>query len=80
MELYFILITYFYKFWPNLDNFLQRVMRYDLFVEERYNISRISDTYKKLIICISLTHRYIADINNLLLIPDLFVRPMMTCL
>ena len=55
-------------------------MRYDLFVEERYNISRISDTYKKSFICILLKHRYIPHINNLLLIPDLFVRPMITCL
>ena len=28
-------------------------------------------------ICILLKHRYIPQINNLLLIPDLFVRPMM---
>ena len=58
-------------------NFLQRVMRYDLFVEERYSISRISDTS---IICILLKHRYIPYINTPLLIPDLYVRPMMTCL
>ena len=53
-------------------------MRCDLFVEEKYNISRISDTYKKSFICILLKHRYIPHINNLLLIPDLFVRPIMT--
>ena len=59
-------------------NFLQRVMRYDLFVG--YDISRITDTYKKSFICILLKHGYIPHINNLLLIPDLFVRRMMTCL
>ena len=58
----------------------ERVIRYDLFVKERYNISSISETYKKLFICIPLKHRYIPRINNLLLIPALFVRPMMTCL
>ena len=52
-------------------------MRYDLFVEERYNISGISDTYKKLFICILLKHCYKAHINNLLLIPDLIVSPIM---
>ena len=30
-------------------NVLRRVTRYDLFEEERYNIWRISDTYKKII-------------------------------
>ena len=55
-------------------------MRYDLFVEERYNISRISNIYKKPFICILLKHRYIPHINDLLLIPDLFVEPMVTCL
>ena len=57
-----------------------RIMRYDLFVEERYNVSRISDTYKKSFICTLLKYRYIPHINNLLLIPDLCVRPMKTCL
>ena len=71
---------YFYTFWSNSDNFLQRVMRYDLFVEKRFNILRISDTYKKSFICILLRHCYIPHINNLLLIPDLFARPMITCL
>ena len=52
----------------------------DLFVEERYNIFRIIDTYKILFICILLKHHYIPHINNLLLIPDWFVRHMMTCL
>ena len=47
-------------------------MRYDVFVEEGYNTSRISDTYKKAFICILLKHSYIPHINNLLLIPDLF--------
>ena len=55
-------------------------MRYELLVEERYNISRISETNKKAFICILLKHRYIPHINNLLLIPDLFLRPMKTCL
>ena len=58
---------------------LPRLMRYDLFVDERYDVSRISDTYKKSFICILLKHRYIPHLNHLLLIPDLFVRPMMTC-
>ena len=66
---------YFYMFWPNLDNFFAE----GLLVEDRYNISRISDTYKKSFICILLKHCYIPHINNILLIPD-FVRPMMTCL
>ena len=55
-------------------------MRYDLFVEERYNISRICDASKKSFISFLLKHRYIPHIDNLLLIPDLFVRRMMTCL
>ena len=59
-------------------NFLQRVMRYYLFVG--YDISRITDTYKKSFICILLKHGYIPHINNLFLIPDLFARRMMTCL
>ena len=66
---------YFYTFWLNLDKFLQRVIRYDFFVEERYNISRISDTCKNLFTCILLKHRYIPYINNRLLIRDLI-----TCL
>ena len=49
-------------------------------MEDRYNISRISDTYKKSFICILLKYRYIPHNNNLLLIPDLFVRSMMTCI
>ena len=48
VEVYFILIKFIFirsgQIWII---FLQRVMRYDLSVEERYNISRISDTYKK---------------------------------
>ena len=48
--------------------------------EERYNISRISGTYKKSFICILFKHRYIPHVDNLLLILDLFVRPMMMCL
>ena len=52
----------------------------DLLVEERYNIFRIIDTYKILFICILLKHHYIPHINNLLLIPDWFMRHMMTCL
>ena len=55
-------------------------MRYDLYVEERYNISVITDIYKKSFICILLKYRYIPHINSLLLKPDLFVRPIMTCL
>ena len=55
-------------------------MRYDLFVEEKYNNSRISDTYKKSFICILLKFRYISENINLSLIPDLFVRPNMMCL
>ena len=62
---------YFNTFWLNLDKFLQKVMGYDLFVEERYNISRINDTYKKYFTCIFLKHRHISHINNLLLIQDL---------
>ena len=46
-------------------------MSYDLFVKERYNISSISDTYKKSFICILLKYRYILQNNNLLLIPEL---------
>ena len=60
--------------------FLQMVMRYELFAEERYNILSINDLYKKSFICILLKHHYIPHINNLLLILDLFVRPIMTCL
>ena len=45
-------------------------MRYDVFVEESYNISRISDTYKKLFIWILLKYRCIPHNNNLLLILD----------
>ena len=67
---------YFSTFWPNLD----KCFAEDLFVEERYNIFRIIDTYKILFICILLKHHYIPHINNLLLIPDWFVRHMMTCL
>ena len=67
--------TYFCKLWP-----MQRVMRYEPFVEERCNISRIVDTYKKSFICILAKHRYIPHTDNLLLIPDLFVRPMKMCL
>ena len=80
-ELYFILIKLIFtrssQIWIN---FLQRVMRYDLFVKERCNISRISETNKKPFICIFLKHHNVPNINNLLLIPDLFVIPMMTCL
>ena len=54
-------------------------MRYDLSVEERYNISKINDTYQKSFICILLKYRYIS-LNNLLLITDLFTRTMMTFL
>ena len=38
-----------------------------------YNVPRISDTYKKSLISILLKHCYIPHINNLLLIPDLFI-------
>ena len=55
-------------------------MTFLLFVKEWYNISRISDTYKKSFICILLKHRYILHINNILLIPDLCVKSMITCL
>ena len=43
-------------------------------------MSRISDRYKKSFMCILLKYRYIPHNNNLLLISDLFVRHMMTCL
>ena len=43
--------------------FLQWVMRNDLFVDKRYNISRISDTYKKSFICILLKYCYIRHNN-----------------
>ena len=80
-DLFYSHKIYFYMFWTNLDNFfLQRIMRYDLFVEEMYNISRNSDIYKKSFIYILSKHRYIPRINNLLLKPDLFVRPIMPCL
>ena len=72
--------VYCYTFWPNLDKFFSEGHETWLFVEERFNISRISDTYKNSFICILLKHRYIPHINNLLLIPDSFVRPMMMCL
>ena len=81
MELYFIHIKFIFTLSSQIwIIFLQRVMRCDLFVEEKYNIWRISNTYKKSFICILLKHPYITQINNLLFIPDLFVRPMMTCL
>ena len=60
--------------------FLQRVMRYDLFVEKRYNILRICDTYNKWYTCILLKSRCICHINNLSLIPDLSVKFLMKCL
>ena len=59
---------------------LPKCFKYDLFVEERYNVSRISNRYKKSFICILLKHHYITHINNLLLIPELFVRSMMMVL
>ena len=37
-------------------------MRYDLFVEERYNISRISDTYKKPFISETYVYDVIIDL------------------
>ena len=52
-------------------------MRCDLFVQDRYNILTISDKYRKSFICILLKHCYTPHINNPLLIPDLFVKPMM---
>ena len=60
-------------------HFLETLMSYDLFVEERYNISRISGHIKKIIYLHFLRHRYIPHINNLLLISDLLVKPIMTC-
>ena len=66
-------------FWPNLDKFSHRVMRYDLFVDKMY-ISRISDLYKKSFIFMLLKYCYIFHSNNLFLISDLFVRSMMTYL
>ena len=55
-------------------------MRYDLFWEERYDILRIIHTYKKSFTWILLKHCYVPHINNLLLILDLFVKPIITCL
>ena len=46
-------------------NVLQRVMRYDPFVEERYNILRISDTCKKSFSYILLKYCYIPHNDNL---------------
>ena len=69
------IFTHSGQIWVTL---LQKVMRYDLFVEERYNVLRTSDIYKKSFICFLLKHRYIPHINNLLLIPDLFLRSLMT--
>ena len=54
-------------------------MRYDLFVEERYNNSTISGTYKNYLHFVEIS-LHTQNNNNLLLIPDLFVRPMVTCL
>ena len=50
-------------------------MRFDLFVE-------VSVIFRKLVThtknhLLHFVHRYILHINNILLIPDLFVRPMM---
>ena len=70
----------FYTFWPNFDKVFPEGYEIWPLVEERYDISRISDTYKKPFICILLKHLYIPHINNLLLMLDLFVRLMMTCL
>ena len=55
-------------------------MRYDLFVEERYNNSTISGTYKNYLHFVEISLHTQNNNNNLLLIPDLFVRPMVTCL
>ena len=57
--------------------FLQRVIMYDLFVEGRYNIFEHIWKIFYLHFAETLLHTHI---NGLLLIPDLFVRPMMTCL
>ena len=77
--LYFILIKFIFTRSGQISaNVSQRVMRYGLFVEERYNISRISNTYKRSFICILMKHPYIPHINNVFLIPELFVRSMMT--
>ena len=77
--LYFILIKFIFTRSGQISaNVSQRVMRYGLFVKERYNISRISNTYKRSFICILMKHPYIPHINNVFLIPELFVRSMMT--
>ena len=61
---------YFYTLRSNLDKFFSEDYEIWLFVEDRYNISRISDTYKKLFICILLKYRCIPQNKNLLLILD----------
>ena len=73
---YFHKIPY-YTFWPN---FLQRVMRYDLHWKRGMIFQELVTHAKKPFICILLKHLYIPHINNLLLMLDLFVRLMMTCL
>ena len=71
---------YVYTFWPILDNFFAEGHEIWPFCEERYNISRISDTYKKSFICILLKYRYILHTLLHILIRDFLVRPMMTYL
>ena len=76
---------YFSTFWPNLDkcfaegyeiNVLQRTFWW----KRGIIFSELLTLTKILFICILLKHHYIPHINNLLLIPDWFVRHMMTCL
>ena len=53
--------------------FLLRAVRYDLFVEVRYNNSTTSGTYKNYLHFVEISLH--TQNNNNLLIPDLFVRP-----
>ena len=69
--------------WPNLDKVFAEggFMRCDLFMEEKYNISRINDTWKNNLFAFCWNIATYLYINNLFLIPDLSVRPIvrLTC-
>ena len=69
--------------WPNLDKVFAEggFMRCDLFMEEKYNISRINDTWKNNLFAFCWNIATYLYINNLFLIPDLPVRPIvrLTC-
>ena len=58
--------------------FLQRVMKYDLFVKRGIIFRELVAHRKKSFICILMKYRYI--LHTLLLIRDFLVRPMMTYL